>query len=101
MCVLNFTVNNVFSVAVRGSSFVPMTMPWLRADGGRTERNSRADRAPAENGLNLVFTSVMNRVIILGGRLMYSGRRGGDGGSFRGARTAFVLSQMVGQWPGN
>lgn len=43
-----------------------METPWLRAEGGMLVRNSRADLDPAEKGLNLVFTSVMNRVIILG-----------------------------------
>lgn len=64
--VLNLTCSEVFSVAVRGSSFVVMETPWLRAEGGMLVRNRRADREPAEKGLNLVFTSVMNRVIILG-----------------------------------
>lgn len=63
---LNFTCNEVFSVADRGSSFVLMAMPWLLAEGGRFVRKSRADLEPAEKGLNLVWTSVMNRVIILG-----------------------------------
>lgn len=63
--VLNLTCRAALSVDVRGSSFVWMAMPWLRAVGGRNERNSRADLDFAEKGLNLVFTSVMKRVIIL------------------------------------
>ena len=65
--VLNLTCRAALSVAVRGSSFVWMAMPWLRADGGRNERNSLADLDFAEKGLNLVFTSVMKRVIIFRG----------------------------------
>lgn len=69
---LNFTCNEVFSIADRGSSFELMAMPWLLADGGRCVRKSRADLEPAEKGLNLVWTSVMNRVIILGrGWMLY------------------------------
>lgn len=64
--VLNLTCRAALSVDARGSSFVWMAMPWLRAVGGRNERNSRADLDLAEKGLNLVLTSVMKRVIILG-----------------------------------
>lgn len=65
IAVLNLTCSDVFSVVVRGRSFAEMETPWLRAEGGMLVRNSLADLAPAEKGLNLVFTSVMNRVIIL------------------------------------
>lgn len=56
------------SVDARGSRLVVSFMPPLaRALGGRLARNSRVDREAAENGLNFVFTSVMNLVIMLGG----------------------------------
>ncbi len=42
-------------------------IPLARALGGRKDRKSRAVRALAEKGLNLVVTSVMNLVIILPG----------------------------------
>lgn len=64
---LNLTCSEFFSAAERGSSLVWMTMPWLRAVGGRLVRKSRADLEWAEKGLILVLTSVMKRVIILGG----------------------------------
>lgn len=63
--VLNLTCRAALSADARGSSFVWMAIPWLRAVGGRNERNSRADLDFAEKGLNLVLTSVMKRVIIL------------------------------------
>jgi hypothetical protein len=44
-----------------------MAMPWARALGGRKVRKRRAALARLEKGLNLVFTSVMKREIILGG----------------------------------
>lgn len=44
-----------------------MFMPDDRAVGGRKERNSRADLARVEKGLKRVVTSVMNRVIMVGG----------------------------------
>lgn len=39
-------------------------MPLARASGGREERKSLVARERREKGLNLVFTSVMNRVIM-------------------------------------
>lgn len=66
------TCRAALSVEARGSSFVWIAMPWLRAVGGRNERNNRADLDLAEKGLNLVFTSVMKRVIMFagGGRVL-------------------------------
>lgn len=42
-------------------------MPVDRALGGRELRNSRVARERIEKGLNLAFTSVINRVIIAAG----------------------------------
>lgn len=64
--VLNLTFRDGGSLDVRGSRTVLMAMPDWRALGGMKERKSRADRAVGEKGLNLVVTSVMNLVIILG-----------------------------------
>lgn len=50
-----------------------MTRPFARALGGMRERKRRADRAVGEKGLKRVWISVMNFVIILGGRV--AGRR--------------------------
>lgn len=66
--VLNLTCRDALSAVALGSSLVWMDMPWLRAVGGRYDRNSRADLDFVEKGLILVFTSVMNRVIIFAGR---------------------------------
>lgn len=55
------------SVEVRGSNVVEIVMPCERALGGRKARNSLAALDLVEKGLNFVFTSVMNRDIILGG----------------------------------
>lgn len=66
--VLNLTINELGSVALRGKSLVEMLMPFCLAFGGRNERNNRADLAVGEKGLNFVFTSVMKRVIILAAR---------------------------------
>lgn len=53
------------SVLCRGSSVVWMLMPAARALGGRKLRKSRAAFACWEKGLNLVFTSVRKREIML------------------------------------
>lgn len=99
--VLNLTCSDVFSVVVRGRSFVEMETPWLRAEGGMLVRNSLADLEPTEKGLNLVFTSVMNRVIILkGGLWRRLGKRKlcfAEEGKKRLARMDGV---QAGKWPG-
>lgn len=53
------------SIVDRGSIFVEMAVPSLRALEGRLLRKSRTDLDLAEKGLTLVLTSVMKRVIIL------------------------------------
>jgi hypothetical protein len=68
MNALNLTSSELGSAEDRGSSCVETFMPSLRAFGGRKERKRRADRAPREKGLNLTVTSVMNLVIMMGGR---------------------------------
>lgn len=52
------------SIVDRGSIFVEMAVPSLRALEGRLLRKSRTDLDLAEKGLTLVETSVMKRVII-------------------------------------
>ena len=89
MHVLNLTYMELGSVDVLASSCVLTTIPSSRALGGRFERNSRAGFAPAEKGLNLVVTSVMNRVNILGSS---DGRKGGRN-CWRGA--AVEISAVV------
>ena len=64
--VLNLTSNEAVCVDARGSITVLIFMPMLRALGGSRVRKSRVGREDARNGLNFVFTSVMNLVIILG-----------------------------------
>lgn len=53
------------SVLCLGNSVVWMLMPVARALGGRKVRKSRAAFACLEKGLNLVFTSVRKREIIV------------------------------------
>jgi hypothetical protein len=66
--ILNLTISTGGSVDVRGNklvfTFIP---PATRAFAGRLARKSRVDRAAAMKGLNLVFTSVINLVIMVGG----------------------------------
>lgn len=71
-------------------------MPWLRAAGGRLVRKSRADLDWAEKGLILVFTSVMNRVIILGGFCWF----GLDGGEGRRGLVVLVSYYAGRNWKG-
>lgn len=52
-----------------------MTIPAERAFGGSAARKSRVAREVAEKGLNFVFTSVMNLVIMFS-----AGRERGDCG---------------------
>lgn len=65
--VLNFTTREFLSIVARGSNFVEMAVPSLRELEGRLLRKSRTDLDFGEKGLTLVVTSVMKRVIILGG----------------------------------
>jgi hypothetical protein len=74
MNVLNLTLRELASGAVRGSSVVLIFIPVALALGGRWVRKSRAGFAHAEKGLNLAVTSVMNFVIILA----VLGSRAGD-----------------------
>ena len=67
--VLNLTLKLAGSEVPRGRRVVLMSMPWARAAGGMAARNRRVARDAVEKGLNFVFTSVMNLVIILVGRL--------------------------------
>lgn len=65
--ILNLMYSLLGSVEVRGSNVVEIVMPCERALGGRNARNSRAALDLVEKGLNFVFTSVINRDIILTG----------------------------------
>lgn len=69
---LNLTWIKLGSVEVRGSIVEYICMPLARASGGRAERKSLVARERREKGLNLVFTSVMNRVIMVVGGLEYT-----------------------------
>lgn len=62
---LNLTWRVGGAVDVRGKRVVFICIPFCRALGGRELRKSRVARERIENGLNLVFTSVMKRVIIV------------------------------------
>lgn len=62
---LNFTRRVAGRVEVRGKRVVFICI-LCRALGGRELRNNRVALERIEKGLNLVFTSVMNRVIIVG-----------------------------------
>lgn len=53
------------AVELRGKRLVLICMPLDRALGGRLLRKSLVARERIEKGLNLVFTSVINRVIIV------------------------------------
>lgn len=81
--VLNLTLRELGSFEVRGRRVVFI---WIvcRAFGGRRERNSRADRAVGEKGLNLVEISVMNLVIILAVQLAVERLEFGFGPSCEG-----------------
>lgn len=57
-----------------------MAVPLARADGGRKVRKRRAGFAQTEKGLNLAVTSVINLVIILGGKGDSGGARGKECG---------------------
>lgn len=64
MDLLNFKLNELPSLLVRGRSFVLIFMV-CRALGGSWARKIRQVFPRLENGLNLVETSVMNLVIIV------------------------------------
>jgi hypothetical protein len=63
--VLNVTARLAGSLLLRGSIFDSTFMPFMRAFGGMSERNNRADFERREKGLNVTRTSVRNRVIIM------------------------------------
>lgn len=83
-CVLNFTTREFLSIVDRGSIFVEMAVPSLRALEGRLLRKSRTDLDLAEKGLTLVLTSVMKRVIILFELCSWALDRGEVEGAFGG-----------------
>jgi hypothetical protein len=63
-CVLNLIWSELGSVFARGRSFVLTTMPVCRAFGGSIVRKSLVALDEVEKGLNLVFTSLIYRVIM-------------------------------------
>lgn len=79
MYVLNFKSNVVGSLLVLGSIFALIFIS-ARAFGGSSARKLRAVFAVRVKGLNLVFTSVKKRVIIVNGDCGARWRRIADGG---------------------
>lgn len=93
--ILNLTTRELGSVDALGKSLVSIFMPACRALGGSSVRNSRADFARGENGLNFVETSVMNLVIIFAAMVPEHAGAGSRAVGLMGKRTTALASDLA------